>query len=161
MNYYLSIKWSTSRGRDTYGYNICTARCERMYVEKSDTSGGVIPAGRWATCGGGYDMHGTVVGAFLADRYQDRLREIRGRACATHGKDRPYTTHDLAPDASRTLYGMAWNLDTNRVSLDGACGINCMADIAAIIGVRMTPTLDRKGHVTGYMVDDSAERAAA
>lgn len=50
----LRIKWSTSRGRDTYGWNICTLTDE--------TTGK-----RFRTTGGGYDMVGTVFGEWLAN----------------------------------------------------------------------------------------------
>ena len=56
----LTVKWTVSRGRDTYGYTICT-----LYVD------GV----KAARCnGGGYDMQGTVLGHWLAAAYPDRLR---------------------------------------------------------------------------------------
>lgn len=56
----LQFRWSVSRGRDTYGYNICT-----LYADGE----------RVARCnGGGYDMKGTALGDFIARNYADRLR---------------------------------------------------------------------------------------
>jgi hypothetical protein len=59
--FYLILSWSISRGRNTYGYNIC----------RLDT-----PAGRYRTMGGGYDMVGTVVADWLTAQYQERLAEL-------------------------------------------------------------------------------------
>lgn len=50
----LRLKWSTSRGRDTYGWNIVTLTDE--------TTGK-----RFRANGGGYDMVGTVFGEWLAN----------------------------------------------------------------------------------------------
>lgn len=60
----LEFKWTVSRGRDTYGYNICT-----LYADGS----------RVARCnGGGYDMEGTVLGSFIARNFSDRLLRLPG-----------------------------------------------------------------------------------
>lgn len=60
----LEFKWSVSRGRDTYGYNICT-----LYADGE----------RVARCnGGGYDMQGTVLGHFLARHFAERLLRLPG-----------------------------------------------------------------------------------
>lgn len=56
----LQFRWTVSRGRDTYGYNICT-----LYADGT----------RVARCnGGGYDMKGTVLGNFIAANFAERLR---------------------------------------------------------------------------------------
>lgn len=135
---YLTITWSTSRGRDTYGYNLV----------KLDTGWrGKV----YRTCGGGYDMTGTVVGDWLQNTYQDRLRAIGDNAAATFGKVQGYKSDN---ENRSKLYGMARNVDTGKVSLDGACGIRCMLDIAAAIGISLSATCNRKGHVTGYTMTD-------
>lgn len=60
---YLEFKWTVSRGRDTYGYNICT-----LYVDGEKV----------ARCnGGGYDMAGTCLGDFVARQYADRLLSLK------------------------------------------------------------------------------------
>ncbi len=56
----LRIKRSTSRGRDTYGWNICTLTDE--------TTGK-----RFRTTGGGYDMAGTVFGDWLEATFREEL----------------------------------------------------------------------------------------
>lgn len=149
---FATLTWSTSRGRDTYGYNIC--RLDGPLAAAPFTR-------RYRTCGGGYDMTGTVLGEWLADRFQDRLLAITERAGAVYTKANGYQSfHDdgtgragrtIKPDC---LYGMTYYPDDRRVSLDGACGKSCMESIAAAIGVSLTSVCNRKGHVTGYMMTD-------
>lgn len=56
----LQFRWTVSRGRETYGYNICTLLADGVRV---------------AACnGGGYDMKGTALGNFIAANFADRLR---------------------------------------------------------------------------------------
>lgn len=68
----LEFKWTESRGRDTYGYTICT-----LYVDGRKV----------ARCnGGGYDMKGTCFGSWLASAYADRLNALKP-------KDMPEQSH--------------------------------------------------------------------
>lgn len=58
----LEFKWTVSRGRETYGYNICS-----LYVDGCKV----------ASCnGGGYDMRGTALGRYIARAYADRLNAL-------------------------------------------------------------------------------------
>jgi hypothetical protein len=62
QDYVLRFKWTESRGRDTYGYNICT-----LYVNGTKVT----------SCnGGGYDMVGTCLGDWLTKEFADRIRRI-------------------------------------------------------------------------------------
>lgn len=59
----LEFRWGTSRGRDTYGYTICT-----LYVDGSKVS----------SCnGGGYDMKGTALGRYIARDFAARLNALK------------------------------------------------------------------------------------
>ena len=156
MNRTLSISWSTSRGVDTYGYNICRLDDNRT-------------GKRYRTCGGGYDMVGTVIGEWLADVYQSELQAIGHRAGSYYSKADGYQSHRIAdggslpygrPDPSK-LYGMTRNDDTGRVTLDGACGTSTMIAIAEAIGLRFSWFGNRKGHTLGYFVSPAAVQAAA
>jgi len=129
---YLAVRWSTSRGRDTYGYNICS-------VTDQATSK------RYSCKGGGYDMLGTSFGAWLTETYQDALREIGDRAHITYNETFDVTRNDDG------LYGMYRYAD-GRISLDGASGIESMLKIAKTLGIGVRTTRDRKGHTTGYIV---------
>lgn len=59
----LEFKWTVSRGRDTYGYNICTLYTDGVKVARCN--------------GGGYDMKGTCLGNFIAHAYADRLLALK------------------------------------------------------------------------------------
>lgn len=61
MNKYLPLKWTISRGRDTYGNNICTLWDGRQAYRCS---------------GGGYDMQGTCLALWLEGNYRDRLQRL-------------------------------------------------------------------------------------
>lgn len=59
----LEFRWTVSRGRDTYGYNVCS-----LYVDGTKVA---------ACNGGGYDMEGTCLGTFIARNYGERLRGLK------------------------------------------------------------------------------------
>lgn len=67
----ISITWGTSRGRDSYGYTTAVLR---------DHNGKKIAA----TCGGGYDMQGTVVGDWLARTFPNELRKLKEKDMPSH-----------------------------------------------------------------------------
>ena len=61
-NYYLSFKWTVSRGRNTYGYNICS-----LYVNGKKVT----------SCnGGGYDMKGTCLGDWIEKEFQEEVKKL-------------------------------------------------------------------------------------
>ena len=62
MMHKLVFKWTVLRGRDTYGYNICS-----LYVDGRKVS----PCN-----GGGYDMNGTALGNWVAGRFSDELMKL-------------------------------------------------------------------------------------
>jgi hypothetical protein len=80
----LEFRWTVSRGRDTYGYNICS-----LYVDGRKA----------ASCnGGGYDMQGTSLGNWIARNYADRL-------LALTPEQMPEQSH-WQPDRTRTCDGI-------------------------------------------------------
>ena len=129
---YLAVRWSTSRGRDTYGWNICSVTDQ-------------VTSKRYSCNGGGYDMLATSFGAWLTETYQNALREIGDRAHMTYNEIFDATRNDDG------LYGM-YRYDDGRISLDGACGIEPMLEIARALGISVHATRDRKGHTTGYII---------
>lgn len=141
---YLSLAWSTSRGRDTYGYNIVSL--SSGYRGK-----------RYRTCGGGYDMTGTVVADWLQDNYQDRLLAIGNQFAATYSKKDGYVSDN---NNRAKLYGGTFHTKEKRVSLDGACGLSSIECIAVAIGISLSATCNRKGRTTGFMVTDYGSAAA-
>lgn len=134
---YLALSWTTSRGRDTYGYNI--ARLDDRATDQ-----------RYKCMGGGYDMLGTCVAQWLAASYQERLVAAGSAVTGLYGARR---------------VPLAGGADKARISLDGACGLECMIKIAAAIGVRITTNYNRKayrgnGVTEGYFVSDFGSAAA-
>jgi hypothetical protein len=71
----LEFRWTVSRGRDTYGYNICTLYADGDKVSRCN--------------GGGYDMKGTCLGHFIASHYADRLNAIRLEDMPEHSHWQP------------------------------------------------------------------------
>ena len=59
----LKFKYTTSRGRDSYGYNICS-----LWVDGEKTA---------STCGGGYDMKGKALGNWIARKFQNELLKFK------------------------------------------------------------------------------------
>jgi len=134
---FLSISWSTSRGRDTYGYNICR-------LDSSNTGR------RYRCSGGGYDMIGTVVADWLRAEHQSRLAAVHDRRASEHGT----SGYETLPWPRHRLYGLHFNRNNETYSVDGACGVESVRAIAEAVGISMSSVVNRRGHVTGYMVTD-------
>lgn len=142
--HYLTTKWGVSRGRDTYGYNICS-----LYVDGSKVS---------SCSGGGYDLTGTVVGLWLAKAYAERLRK---KIKAAHyglcfinpnydpGKakidgetveEREKAGKSVGLERYQAYYSASSKLPTKQHTvphLNGGCGIDCMWKVAAAIGLKV------------------------
>jgi hypothetical protein len=154
----LDLSWSTSRGRDTYGYNI--ARLD-------DQSSGK----RFRCNGGGYDMVGTVFGEWLQNNFQDRLMAIGDRVSVTYDFSTSPRSVDQNPDRSKALYGMARLINlkgegkkhfgSDRIALDGACGLESMIRIAQAIGLDVERIANKKGHLIGFIVSEVIESQEA
>jgi len=135
MNDYLGIKWTVSRARDTYGWNVCTL---------TDTRG------RKVRCnGGGYDMIGTVVGDWLQDCKQSELLTIHERA----GHFYRNGSFESRNESGSGLYGMTYlqNDDdaSGRVVIDGAAGIESVRRIARAIGLEISGVYQQSGRKRG------------
>jgi hypothetical protein len=129
----LTLSWSISKGRDTYGYNICRL--------DSNTT-------RYRAMGGGYDMKGTVLASWLVDEFQDRLQAIGARAGAHYSKANGYKSSS----DDNSLYGMARNDDTGMISIDGACGVSSVISIAEAINISISYNGNKRGQTIGFMV---------
>lgn len=139
---YLRVTWSTSRARDTYGYNIVSV--------VDETTGK-----RFRAMGGGYDMTGSAFGEWLQTTHQDRLTDIAARAHMT------WTNKGEGPwshvSSERGLYGMSYYTHDGRVVLDGACGLSAMERIAEEVGLKVKHTVNASGHTTGLIIEDTRE----
>lgn len=114
----LRFQWGVSRGRDTYGYNVCT-----LYVDDKRVA---------STSGGGYDMRGAVLGEWMQKEFADQLKGFR----ANYGSG----------DDETGLYGLWFNyrgtqvkeyLDGATFGLDGACGQSSMERILGKLGYQL------------------------
>lgn len=132
--HYLVLKWTVSRGKDSYGYNICTIW------------DGNKP---YRTCGGGYDMIGSVFAAWLKEKYIDKLKTLTPY-------DENYSMeywqkHGYQPRQEN--YGLFCR--NGRWCLDGACGFSAMTDIAKKIGLEIKSLYDKKNKETnGFIVKE-------
>ena len=132
--YRLDLSWATSKARDIYGYNIA----------RLDDS---ISGKRYKTCGGGYDMIGTVLADWFQDQHQDTLMALFEK-----NKDK---ANDYASTGWKVLpefYGMHWDAKKENVALDGACGVESILRIIAACGFEVQRSHNKKGHITGFYV---------
>ncbi|RPI52623.1 MAG: hypothetical protein EHM49_05270 [Deltaproteobacteria bacterium] len=119
----LEFKWTVSRGRDTYGYNICS-----LYVNGQKVS----------SCnGGGYDMEGTALGNWIARAFKNELLKLKIPMHRRNGQDvQEYyglSFHD--PN-----YGASSKVPTERHTvplIDGACGKSSVENILNAIGLEL------------------------
>lgn len=138
--YRLRFKWTVSRGRDTYGYNICS-----LYVDGTKVS---------ACNGGGYDMKGTSFGNWLAAAFAENLRKLTepfygltfhdptfdpGKADVEGEtvEQREKEGKSIGLERYQAFYGASAKLPSERHHvplIDGACGFSQVQKIAKAIG---------------------------
>jgi hypothetical protein len=116
---YLELKYTTSKGRETYGWNIVSL---------------IDGDKRFKTCGGGYDMIGTVLADWLQANYYDKLLPLN----------------------PLEYYGIFKTYDRKGIRLDGACGLDCIQKIAKAIGVSVQTVYKPKYGTKGFIVTESA-----
>ena len=107
MKYSLEFKWTISRGRDTYGYNICS-----LYVNGKKVS----------SCnGGGYDMSGSCIGDWMEKNFQNEMKKLNPNEY--YGMmifDNKVVVDGACGFSSmeRILEALGWQLEKMRVSGD-------------------------------------------
>ena len=108
----LEIRYTISRGADTYGWNICTLR---------------IDGRRVASCkGGGYDMRGTCLAGWIKKQFPDELRRLS-----------PAEFYGLSFwDQRAKKFRKHWR-PGYIVGLNGGCGWNSMERILNAFGLRL------------------------
>lgn len=134
----LSLKWSVSRAQDTYGYNV---------VKLIDNDTGEA----FKTCGGGYDMVGTVLADWVEKNYQTELMQ---KAALAHTHYNEACTVEKFRKEASGFYGMTANykkdIGLSSVTLDGGCGISSIERILKeVLGLTLERiySRDRKGRV--------------
>ena len=130
----LSVKWTSSKAQNTYGYNICTVI--------NDDNGE-----RFKCLGGGYDMLGTSLANFIQKEYQTELMQNSDKAYTL------YIDQALQQNKKEGFYGMSYSRNDahySYVSLDGACGISSIERlINEVLGLTLerVHSRDRKGRI--------------
>lgn len=130
----IEFKWTTSRGIETYGYNICTLR-DRFGERLGKCSGG------------GYDMKGTSFGNWIERDFQAELLALVHSVpreniswCIYQKQDGPKWERPAETRTGREerFYGLTVIVDEKgkeKVNLDGACGFESMRRVLQAIGL--------------------------
>ena len=133
----LSFSWGTSRGRDTYGYNICTMKANGQKVSQCN--------------GGGYDMKGTCLGDWAQAVLQAELVKLGKKfgVAVYDYRTTPIKTVPAGPKA-REIYGLHLVIEkdgSTRASLDGACGFSSVESSLCRLGLKLrySPTSRNDG----------------
>lgn len=132
----VSISWGISRGRDSYGWNICRAISRQT-------------GKTYRTIGGGYDMVGTVIGDWFAAEYQAELHALYAR---DYMKFKAYS--NTGHHAHCELHGLFARPDGS-FYMDGGTGIDCMLRIIEACGFehqRQYNPRTRSKATTGYLI---------
>ena len=121
----LTFKWTISRGRYTYGYNICT-----LYVDGYKVS----------SChGGGYDMAGTCLGEWMKLAFRNYLKRLN-----------PKDFYGLSFYKPGKRYRPLKHWRPGCITrLNGACGFSSMESILQAFGLYLTYP-DRKSRDRVY-----------
>jgi hypothetical protein len=104
-------------------------------------------------------MVGTVLADWAVATHQDRLVKLAGDAYATVRPGEGYRTR--GDDTRGTFYGMAAYYgesgELERVSIDGACGVESVLRILRAAGLELTRTYVprgvNRGNTTGWVVE--------
>jgi|TARA_R110002111_G_scaffold248754_1_gene312538 hypothetical protein len=153
----LKFKYTTSKGRDTYGYNICS-----LWINGEKVS---------STCGGGYDMKGTALGIWIARKFQDQLLKFKDQfyGLKFYNPNWKPSTECLEQEKKDELtkltglaryqdfYKQSSDLPTEKhtqATLDGACGFECMIKILNNIGYNLK-YVDGTSNTSTYILGDN------
>ncbi|MBO7327596.1 MAG: hypothetical protein J6W00_02355 [Lentisphaeria bacterium] len=126
----LEFRWTISRERDTYGYNICSLWING--VEKVAS-----------TCGGGCDMKGTVLAAFIREYFPEQLKKMDS------GKHYGLTFWDPNGKGVRGRYLKHYK-EGCKFYLDGACGFREMEHFLKEIGFYLGNPIINKANTQVY-----------
>ena len=167
--YRLEFKWSVSRGRNSYGYNICSLWVDGYKVSSCN--------------GGGYDMQGTALGNWIAHVAADDLVKLEIPMSRRNGEDvQEYyglTFHDpdydpgkavidgetveqrekegksLGLERYQSFYKASSRVPTERHTvplIDGGCGFSSVERIVNAIGYSLEYVPTKSKNVTVYIM---------
>lgn len=119
----LEMTWTISKARDSYGDN-------RLTLLDGNT--------KYVTCGGGYDMVGTVFAMWLMTNYREKIIQLQ-------------------PHQDGGFYGLN-RYESGHWHLDGACGLDCIKTIANAIGLDVRSIWsERKKTTTHFIVTEKTQ----
>jgi hypothetical protein len=144
-----AFKYSTSKGRDTYGYNIVTLR---------------INGEKAAQCmGGGYDMQGTCLGDWIEAQFQEELKTLTPSHFEDgDGKGRRLGFYGLFMSKEKHGPVSKWESGAT-VHVDGGCGVSSMEAILKALGywLRYLPSEGSRKDSGLYILERVKEAVAA
>jgi len=159
----LKFKYTTSRGRDSYGYNICS-----LWVDGEKVS---------STCGGGYDMKGKALGYWIARKFEKELLKFNksfygltfhnpnwqpSKECLEEEK-KDELTKLTGLARYQDFYKQSSDLPTEQHTipqLDGACGFGCMTSILNNMDYYLK-YVDGTTNTTTYILDKKEQSKVA
>ena len=112
-NNLIEFKWGTSKGTNSYGFNICS-----MYLngEKLASNTGV-----------GYDMKGTCLAEFIKKNFKDTLKTLKGNEY--YG----LSFYDPREKTYKDTYS-----DGCEIYLNGSAGFNAMEKVLNTCGYKLS-----------------------
>ena len=121
ITYKLKFKWTTSKGRFTYGWNICS-----LYVDGKKIG---------SVNGANYDMKGSVFGTWVQSQFKDDLINL----------DKEYNALKFL-NKGRCASSKFHTDVFYSPSIDGACGFESVSRIVEDLGYKVTFIDDDKNH---------------
>ena len=132
----LNFNWTTSRARDSYGWNICTLK---------GFKGDKIAS----TCGGGYDMKGTVLGEMINKYFTHELKKLIANSGSMDTPRGFYGLSHYNPNAKTSKRRFLKRATSKtRTYVDGGCGFDSMRRILKKIGYKIKFVKETKNSST-------------
>ena len=132
----LSFKWTTSRARNSYGYNICTLKNSRNEKIAS-------------TCGGGYDMKGTALGEMINKYFPNELKKLVANSGSMDTPGGFYGLSHYNPKAKTSKRRFLKRATSyTKTYVDGGCGFDSMRRILEKIGYKIEFVKENKNSCT-------------
>ena len=146
--YAIKFKWTVSKARDSYGYNICTLIVDGEKVSRCN--------------GGGYDMKGTCFGNWVAYQFKDELLKFKKQFHGLTFHNPNYKVDDeiilkeqkgesFGLERYQDFYKQSSKLPTEKhtiAQIDGACGFSCVENILNELGYSLTCVYYKDGIYT-------------
>lgn len=153
----LKFKWTVSKARDSYGYNICSLWVDGQKVSSCN--------------GGGYDMQGTALGNWVEKEFQDKLlkltKEFYGLSFHNPNYNPGNAIIDKQTVAEREKEGKSLGLERYQAFysasskiptekhvipvIDGACGFSQVEKILNAVGYQLE-FVDQESSMSIYLL---------